>query len=121
MYNENKVRERGVYLRCAHRQKNIARCRIKRTTRYEKLPFILYKDKGGNAMTTKELENFISEKNKNRPFVSKRAVMRTLGISYKKATKLLSDITPLYGTNHHKRSAMYFVDDVAKEVMRKGL
>ena len=62
------------------------------------------------------------EWNNGRPFIKVKDVMKIFGVGHKKAIELTEDLIPASkGTGKANRARLYFIDDVAKEIMRKGL
>ena len=74
-------------------------------------------------MEWKELANRIQEANKGKLMIRRRELMRILGVGDVRARKILNDLTPMYSSESHfrNRAKLYFIDDVAKEIMRKGM
>lgn len=73
-------------------------------------------------MTEKELANRLIEANGGKPFASLNQVKRILGFGHERTVRFLSDITPVDGPVHGNRvTQYYFIDDVAKQVIKKGL
>lgn len=74
-------------------------------------------------MEWKELANRIQEANKGKLMIRRRELMRILGIGDVRARKILNDLTPMYSNDAHwrNRAKLYFIDDIAKEIMRKGM
>lgn len=79
-------------------------------------------------MTAQELEKKIMQQNKGKVFITTRALSRIIGIGSPRANEILSGLTPAYGQygsssrpGGKNRTKYYFVDDVVKEIMRRGI
>lgn len=73
-------------------------------------------------MDRTELCKKLIDMNGGKMLASKYKIMKMLGIGYSRVIRILSDITPMYNTTSSGPTAkLYFLDDVAKEIMRKGI
>ena len=79
-------------------------------------------------MTVQELTKKIMEENKGRVFITPRKLSKIIGIGRERTNEILSDLSPAYGAYGKPRRQgaenmprYYFVEDVAKEIMRKGI
>lgn len=74
-------------------------------------------------MTWQELSKQIREANNGKIMIRRRELMKILGIGDSRSRRVLNDLSPLFSQESHynNRAKLYFVDDVAKEIMRKGM
>lgn len=72
-------------------------------------------------MTEAELKEFCRKYNDGKPFMTQNSIMKMLGISHASVKELLKGLHPMYGHRTCRNpSHLYFVDDIAKAIIRKG-
>ena len=84
---------------------------------------IIHERRFKDNMNWQELAKNIQEANDGKIMIRRRELMKVLGVGDGRARRILNDLTPMFSTEAHykNRAKLYFVDDVAKEIMRKGM
>ena len=73
-------------------------------------------------MTKEELTQRFIKLNDDNPFASFNKVRKLTGLGYDNCRVLVNNLTPIAGPKHGgKVTQLYFLDDVAREIMKKGL
>ena len=73
-------------------------------------------------MTKEEIATRFIKLNDDKPWATFNKVRKLTGLGYEKCRALVSDLTPTAGPRHGgKVTQLYFLDDVAGEIMKKGL
>ena len=73
-------------------------------------------------MTKEDIAQRLLKLNDDKPFASFNGVRKLTGLGYERCRELVKDLVPIAGPKHGgKVTQLYFIDDVAKEIMRKGL
>lgn len=73
-------------------------------------------------MTKEDIATRLIELNGGYAWASLNKVMKLTRLGHDKCRVLVSDLTPTAGPNHGgKVTQLYFLDDVADAIMRKGL
>ena len=74
-------------------------------------------------MTQQELYKKILDRNDGKLMLTRHKLIKILGVNYSRVDKIVEDLTPMYNTEGtgQNRAKLYFVDDVAREIIKKGL
>lgn len=73
-------------------------------------------------MTKEDIAQRLLKLNSNKPFLTFNGVRKATGLGYLRCRMLVDDLHTVTGPKHGNRTTqLYFVDDVADAIMRKGL
>lgn len=74
-------------------------------------------------MTQQELCKKILDLNDGKLMLTRHKLIKILGVNYSRVEKIVEDLTPMYNTEGkgNNTAKLYFVDDIAREIIKKGL